>query len=103
MLDQKKKIVVLPSSGIFEYLGRSVRKLLFFFNHFFFKQQKVQNLGAFSTFFLKKGEKNTQFDKNWVHSQLLIFLKFYFSEMGQSLGATQHFFSWPYLEELLFG
>ena len=44
---------MLPSSGISEYLGRSVE---FFFNYFLFKAPKVQNLGAFSTFFLKKGE-----------------------------------------------
>ena len=68
---QKKKIVVLPSSGISEYLN------MFFFLIIFFvkstqstkvgcflqkdnlkkKTPKVQKLGAFSTFFLKKGEK----------------------------------------------
>ena len=51
-LGQKKKIDVLPSSGITEYLGRSVRN---FFKTFFFKKPpKVPNLGALFFNFSKK-------------------------------------------------
>ena len=49
---KKTQIVLLPSSGISENLGPSVRK--YFLIIFFFKSIKSTNLGAISTFFLKK-------------------------------------------------
>ena len=53
-LGLKKKIVVLPSNEISEYLGRLVGKYIFFLNYVFKKHPKLPNFGAFSTFFLKK-------------------------------------------------
>ena len=55
----KKKIVVLPSSGISEYMlvGQKINIFLIIFS--LKSTQKVQNLDAFSAFFLKKGEKTS--------------------------------------------
>ena len=51
----------------------------FFVFHYVLKHPKVQNLGAFSTFFYKK--ITTQSNKNWVLSRLLkCFILFF--EMG---------------------
>ena len=72
-----KKIVVLPLSRMYEYLGWSVSKYFFLFNYTLKKHPKVQNLGAFSTFFLKKRWKNTKFDKIWVYSWPYIFILFF--------------------------
>ena len=61
-----KKIDVLPSSRICEYLGRSVR--IFFLIIFSKKQPKVPNLGAFSTYFLKKKGEKHPLCQIWAHS-----------------------------------
>ena len=93
---KKKKNMVLPSSGIFEfkylYLGQSVCKY-FFFNYIFKEHPKVPNLGAFSAFFktpnLTKIGRNSQFCFFFF---FFFFLNFIF-EMCQWLRATQFFFS----------
>ena len=89
----KKNIVVLPSSGISAYLGRSVGKyiLLFIYLSFLKKHPKAQNLGVFSTFFLKKVKKHTISQKFGAFLTTFFFLTL-FLEMGRSPRATQHFF-----------
>ena len=68
MQKEKKKIVVLPSSGISEYLGRLVG--IFFPKSSFFKHQKYKyKIWVHFYLFSEKRWKNTQSDKNLVHSR----------------------------------
>ena len=83
---------MLPSSGISEYLGLLVRNM--FFNDIFKKHPKVSNLGAFSTFFLKTGEKNHQICQKFDAFPTLLFFILFF-EMGQLVRVTQDSFCWP--------
>ena len=77
---------MLLSSKISEYLVRSVG---FFFNYISKAHPKVPTLGAFSTFFLKKGKKPPNLSKiECIQDPIYIIL---FFEMGGSLRATQDF------------
>ena len=86
--NKKKCCVVLQV----EFLNICVdRKNTFFFNLFFSKYSKIQNVGAFSTFFLKKGEKNTLSDNNFVRLQPWCFY-FNFGDESVAEGSTTFFF-----------
>ena len=63
------------------------QKIYIFFNHIFKKHQKSTKFGCIHLFSQKRW-KNTQYVKNWVHSQPYFFI----FEMGRSLRPTQDFF-----------
>ena len=90
---QKKKIVVFPSRGISEYLERSVSEIIIFFPHYFWSTQKYQIWVYFLPFFSKKVKKTP----NLTQIRCIPDPSFFnsFLEMGQSVRAAQHFFSWP--------
>ena len=90
----KKKIVVLPSSGISEYLGWLVG---FFLNDSFLKSTQKYNIRVhFPLFFLEKGEKTPNLTKKlgaFPTLMLRFFFFLFFSSIfgdGWLLRATQH-------------
>ena len=91
---KEKKIVVLPSSVISEYLGQSIR-LFFFLIIFKKKAPKSTKFGCIFHLFSQKREKNPpNLTKIGCIPDPIVFILFL--EIGRSLRATQHFFSWPY-------
>ena len=70
---------MLPSNEISEYLDRVVVK--YFFELIKKKKHpKVPNLGAFSTFFFKKGEKIPNLIKLWCILDPIFFSNFIFED-----------------------
>ena len=96
---KRKQLLSCPQVGFLNFGGS--RSEIYFSEH-----PKVQNLGAFSTFFLKKSKKHPIWTK--LGAFLTLFFKILFFEDGQSLKATQHFFFlglvmmwWLYLDLLV--
>ena len=89
----KKKMVVLPSSGVSEYLGGLVGKYFFSLIIFLKSTQKYQIWVHFLPFFYKKVKKKTSnLTKIGCIPDPNFFILFF--EIGRSLRTT-HFCSWP--------
>ena len=88
----KEKIVLLTSRGVFESLGWSAEIcfVLFCFLIILVKAPKMQTLGAFSTFFLKK---NNNLIKIGYFPDWEFFIYFFWD--GWVAEGNKTFFPWP--------
>ena len=92
----KKKIVVLPSSEISEYIWVSWSDDNFSLI-IFLKAPKSTTFGCIFHLLQKSGKKNTWFDKKLGTFPTLLFFKFYFWRWVGPWGQHSIFFSWPIL------